>query len=136
VNVTEEEIALFNDSLERCAASADFLDDFYRTFMASSPEVAAKFQRTDFKKQKVMLKTSFYMMMLAALGKPEGQAHLERIAQVHSGKDRDIRPGLYDLWLDCLIETARKFDRGFDEGTESAWRAMMKPGIAFMKARY
>lgn len=134
--MTEKEIALFNDSLERCSTSADFLDYFYRTFMASSPEVAEKFKHTDFKKQKILLKTSFYMMMLAAMGKPEAQEHLERIAQVHSKKGRDIRPGLYDLWLDCLIQAVRKFDRAFNKDIEDAWRAMMKPGIEFMKSRY
>jgi hemoglobin-like flavoprotein len=134
--MTEEEIGLFNDSLERCTTSADFLDYFYRTFIASSTEVAEKFKHTDFKRQKIMLRTSLYMMMLAAMGKPEAQEHLQRIARVHGRASHDIRPALYDLWLDCLIQAVERFDPAFNQDTENAWRAMMKPGIDFMKSRY
>ena len=78
--MNEGDIALFNDSLERCTARHDFLDRFYQTFVASSKEVAEKFKHTDFERQKMVLKASLYTMMLAAMGKPEAEAHLERIA--------------------------------------------------------
>jgi hemoglobin-like flavoprotein len=131
-----EEIALFNDSLERCTANRDFLDHFYRTFIGSSPEVAEKFKHTDFERQTILLKISLYMMMLAAMGKSEANVHLERIAEVHSRKGHDIRPELYDLWLDCLVRTVEEFDPSFSANTERAWRNMMAPGIEFMKSRY
>ena len=130
--MNEEELELFNDSLERCSANPDFLDHFYRTFIGSSPEVAEKFKHTDFKRQKILLKTSLYMMMLAAMGKSD----LARIADVHSRKGHDIRPGLYDLWLDCLVRTVEEFDPAFSANTASVWRNMMTPGIEFMKSRY
>ena len=132
----EHEIALFNDSLERCTARHDFLDRFYEKFLASSKEVADKFCKTDFKTQKKLLKASLYMMMSAAMGKSEAETHLQHIAKVHGRKQHDIRPELYDLWLDCLVGTARDFDPGFNADTERAWRNMMAPGIAFMKSRY
>jgi hemoglobin-like flavoprotein len=134
--MTDEEIGLFNDSLERCTAHAEFLDQFYQTFIASSPEVAEKFKHTDFRRQKILLRTSLYMMMLAAMGKTEAQEHLKRIAQVHSRGGHDIRPELYDLWLDCLIRTVKEFDPAFSKNIENAWRTMMQPGIEFMKSRY
>jgi hemoglobin-like flavoprotein len=134
--MTEDEIALFNDSLERCTARHDFLDRFYETFLASSKEVAEKFRNTDFKTQKILLKSSLYIMMLAAMGKPEAQTRLERIAEVHDRNHHDIRPELYDLWLDCLVRTVRDFDPAFNTNTEHAWRAMMTSGIALMKSRY
>lgn len=134
--MNEEELELFNDSLERCSANPDFLDHFYRTFIGSSPEVAEKFKHTDFKRQKILLKTSLYMMMLAAMGKSEADVHLARIAEVHSRKGHDIRPGLYDLWLDCLVQTVEQFDPAFRANTARAWRNMMTPGIEFMKSRY
>ena len=36
---------LFNDSLERCTQNPDFLRHFYDLFLATSPEVAEKFQK-------------------------------------------------------------------------------------------
>src|SRR5205807_3821579 len=47
-----------------------------------------------------MLQTSFYMLVeCIALGWPECEAYLERIAVAHGKHGRDIAPHLYDLWL-------------------------------------
>ncbi len=127
---------LFNDSLERCTASDEFLDRFYELFLTSSREVAEKFRHTDFSKQKRMLKASLYMMILMAEGKSEIQKDLQRIAKRHSRADLDIRAELYSLWLDCLIQAARESDPRFTPETEMAWRRIMAQGIAFMQSHY
>jgi hemoglobin-like flavoprotein len=131
----EHEIALFNDSLERCAGRR-FLDRFYQLFVSSSAEVAAKFANTDFNVQNRAVKVSFYMIVSSIEQKPEGNVHLERIAARHSRKGLDIRPALYDQWLDCLIQAVREHDPMFDAETETAWRRVMKRGIDVMKSRY
>ncbi len=133
---TEHDIEVFNDSLERCTRSSGFLDRFYELFLASSDEVAEKFRHTDFRKQKRALRISLYLMMSVTEGKPEGDAHLERIARLHSKADRDIPPKLYDLWLDSLVLAVKEFDPLFGEETEKAWRRIMRPGIEFMKSKY
>ena len=46
---------LFLDSLNRCAASDNFIPAFYDRFLASSDEVQAKFEDTDFTVQNRML---------------------------------------------------------------------------------
>jgi hemoglobin-like flavoprotein len=135
VAATERDIELFNDSLER-ASGTKFLERFYELFVASSPEVAEKFAHTDFRKQRRAIKVSLYMMMSAALGHPEGDVHLTRIAQLHSRAALAIRPALYDLWLDCLVQAVGEHDRAFSGETERAWRRVMAPGIEFMKSRY
>ena len=61
----ETDIELFNDSLDRCSGRPGFLDRFYELFLASSDEVAEKFERTDFRKQTRVLKASLYIMMMA-----------------------------------------------------------------------
>jgi len=127
---------LFNDSLERCTASSEFLDRFYDLFLASSTEVAEKFRHTDFPRQKRMLKASLYMMILMAEGKTEIQRDLQRIAKRHSSTDLDIRPELYTLWLDCLIQAVRECDPRFTPETETAWRRIMEQGIKFMQSYY
>ena len=131
------EIEVFNDSLERCLQGGRFFQRFYELFLASSPEVREKFQTTDFRKQRRMLQTSFYMLVeYIALGWPECQAYLERIALAHGKHGRDIAPHLYDLWLDCLLRAVQECDAQYSPAVDAAWRFMMGAGIAFIKARY
>ena len=131
----ERDVELFNDSLERCSRSPEFLQRFYALFLASSDVVAGKFERTDLRKQARMLKTSLYVMMLAS-GEIERIAHLERIAKLHSRAGLDIQPELYDLWLDRLVQAVEEFDSQFDPDIEAAWRRVLRPGIEVMKSRY
>jgi hemoglobin-like flavoprotein len=133
--VDEKDIELFNDSIERCSSKSDFLRRFYTLFLASSDAVAKKFERTDLRKQARMLKTSLYIMMLAS-DESERIAHLERIAKRHSRAELDIRPELYDLWLDRLLQAVKESDAMFDAETEAAWRRVLQPGIEFMQSRY
>ena len=43
---------LVMQSYGRCCASASFFDDFYRNFLASSPQIREKFTDTDMPAQK------------------------------------------------------------------------------------
>lgn len=133
--MNERDAELFNDSIERCSCSPDFLRRFYTLFLASSDTVAKKFERTDLQKQARLLKTSLYIMMLAS-GESERIVHMDRLAKLHSRAELDIKPELYDLWLDRLVQAVREFDPMFDAQTETAWRRMLQPGIEFMKSRY
>jgi hemoglobin-like flavoprotein len=131
----ERDVELFNDSIERCSSTPDFLRRFYTLFIASSKAVATKFEHTDLRKQARLLKTSLYIMMLAS-GESEQVAHLERLAKRHSRTELDIKPELYDLWLEKLVQAVREFDPKFDTETETAWRRVLQPGIEYMKSRY
>jgi hemoglobin-like flavoprotein len=132
----EAELELFHDSLSRCSCNPRFLECFYDLLLAASPEVRHKFRQTDFLRQRRILRSSLYLIMLAADGHTEGQAHLERIAARHSKADLDIAPPLYDLWLDCLIQAVKQYDPYCTAEMERAWRRMMERGIAVMKSRY
>jgi len=135
--VDRPEIEVFNDSLARCLRGDQFFQRFYELFLAASDEVREKFQDTDFRRQRRMLQSSFYMLVeYIALGWPECQAYLERIAIAHGKHGRDIPPHLYDLWLDCLLRTVRERDELYSQEIESAWRFMMGAGITFLKLRY
>jgi hemoglobin-like flavoprotein len=131
----ERDFELFNDSIERCSLRPDFLRRFYTLFLASSDAVAKKFEHTDLREQAKLLKTSLYIMMLAS-NEPERIVHLERLAKLHSRAELDIKPELYDLWLDRMVQAIKEFDPMFDPETETAWRRVLQPGIEFMKSKY
>lgn len=134
--MSESDLALFNDSLERCRKHPDFLDRFYAMFLESSETVAAKFAQTDFPRQKLVLAESLYTILSFARRRPVSEPALERIAQIHGRAGYDIRPELYDLWLECLLRSVRECDPLCSEDTESAWRAVLQSAIEFMKERY
>jgi len=129
---------VFLASFARCRAADGFLDDFYSRFVSSSEEVRAKFAGTDMKRQVRMLEDSLFVVAVAVQGEEGSRARgdLPRIAARHSRKDLDIRPGLYDLWLECLIEAVRAKDPQFSPEVEAAWRETMAFGIGQMRARY
>jgi hemoglobin-like flavoprotein len=131
----ERDFELFNDSIERCSGKPEFLSRFYALFLASSSAVAKKFETTDLRRQARLLRTSLYIMMLSG-GDSERTVHLERLAQLHSRTQMDIKPELYDLWLDRLMQAVEEFDPMFNMEIEIAWRRLLQPGIEFMKSRY
>jgi hemoglobin-like flavoprotein len=129
---------VFLASFGRCRAAAGFLDAFYQRFVSSSEEVRAKFAGTDMKRQVRMLEDSLFVVAVAVQGEEGSLARgdLPRIAERHSRRDLDIRPGLYDVWVDCLIETVRTHDPEFSPEVEAAWRQTMAFGVDYMRARY
>jgi hemoglobin-like flavoprotein len=131
-------VPVFVSSLKRCLERPDFLRHFYERFMASSDEVRAKFANTDFSTQVKVLEQSLFVLAVAAEGQ-EGslaRAELPRLAKRHSRSELDVRPELYDQWLDCLIEAARECDPEFTGEVELAWRETLSVGIAQMRMAY
>lgn len=129
---------IFRASLNRCLTDNAFLRYFYELFVASSPEVREKFKATDFPRQTRVLADSLYLMAVAAESKEDAIAwqELDRLAEAHSRRGLDIRPDLYEAWLDCLMKAASKYDPEFSTGIEEAWRKALAPGIAHLSARY
>ena len=58
-----EQANQLTDSYYRCRHAEGFLDTFYDLFTSKSPAVAAKFAKTDFKAQKLMLRQSLLEML-------------------------------------------------------------------------
>jgi hemoglobin-like flavoprotein len=133
-----ENAQLFLDSLKRCLAKPDFLLDFYGIFMASSDEVRGKFAHTDFKRQTRVLAESLWVMAVAAQAPRESPAwgDLPRLAAMHGRTGLDIRPELYDGWLECLLEAARKHDPKYSPEIEESWRHTLGVGIEYMRSKY
>ena len=128
----------FRASLKRCLANNAFLHDFYELFMASSPEVREKFKGTDFPRQARVLADSLYIMSVASESKEDAIAwkQLDRLAEAHSRRGLDIRPDLYQSWLDCLLKAASQYDLELSPAMEGAWRRALAPGIEHLRAAY
>jgi hemoglobin-like flavoprotein len=136
--VAPETIDVFLTSLKRCLASPGFMDAFYERFVASSEEVREKFKGTDMKRQAQVVADSLYVVANAVQSEKGSLARqqLPRLAARHSRGQRDIRPGLYDLWIECLIETVRATDPQFGPEIESAWREVLLFGADSIRSAY
>jgi hemoglobin-like flavoprotein len=128
----------FLDSLKRCLAVPHFLEEFYAVFMASSPEVAEKFHGVDPVRQARVLAESLYALAVVAQGQAGSPAwgDFARLAERHSHRDLNIRPELYDVWLECLLTAVRRCDPAFDADIEVAWRETLAIGIRYLRSRY
>jgi hemoglobin-like flavoprotein len=136
--VPSPSVEAFLGSLKRCLAAPGFMEAFYERFIGSSEEVREKFRGTDMKRQVQAVADSLYVVANAVQGEEGSPARwgLRQIAARHSRSDRDIRPGLYDLWIDCLVETARAHDPQFDPALERAWRETLTFGADYIRQRY
>jgi hemoglobin-like flavoprotein len=128
----------FRASLSRCLLDNAFLRDFYQLLMASSAAVREKFKNTDFPRQTRVLADSLYIMAVASESKDDAVAwrELDRLADLHSRSQLDIRPDLYVTWLDCLVKAASQHDPEFSPEIGEAWRQALTPGIEYLSARY
>jgi hemoglobin-like flavoprotein len=121
-------------SYGRCCASPDFFDSFYRHFLASSPLIRDKFANTDMTGQKQLLRQGILNLVMHARGMPDTK--LRALGASHSRNAMDIRPELYDLWLEALMLTIGEHDAECDAETRLAWREVLNKGINVIKAGY
>ena len=132
MTLPEEDIRIFNDSLDRLLAKERSLDVFYDKFIGGSQDVAAKFAHTDMRHQKRVLRASLYTAMLAADGNQPAIEQLHQLAGKHRAMGIDAE--LYERWLDCLIATVHDCTGRLDVRTDRAWRSVLQIAIDIMSA--
>ena len=125
---------LVMQSYGRCCASDGFFDSFYQNFLASSPQIRDRFANTDMPAQKLLLRQGILNLVMYARGMPDTK--LRALGESHSRERLDIRPELYDLWLDALLLTIGEHDKECDADVRQAWREVLNKGIAVIKAGY
>lgn len=130
--MTDEDLVF--QSYGRCCKSNSFFDDFYATFLASSPEVAAKFETTDMVAQKHLLRAGILNLVLYARGLPPTK--LKALAESHSRARLNIQPHLYAYWLDALLQTIHEHDAEADAAAIEAWRRVLSKGIEVIRGGY
>lgn len=112
-----------------------FFDIFYEIFFSASPEIEQYFAHTDMQRQKEIMSKSFYNLFIF-YGSDHADDYLSKIAATHSKKGLNIRPELYDTWLESIIKTVAHCDPEFDNDIELAWRLVLSAGIVYMKFKY
>ncbi len=127
----EEDIRIFNDSLDRLIAHPGSLERFYERFIGGSERVAKLFEGTDFERQKRALKASLYTAMLAADNNQPAIDQLQQLAQSHH--EMGVEAEHYDFWLNCLLATVRECAGSLDARTERAWRSVLAVAISIMR---
>jgi len=105
--------------------------------MGASDDIRAKFEHTDFERQKKVLSDSLFLMLTAA-GASRGFARveLEKLAKRHSREELDIKPEWYAIWLDNLMKTVSEFDPEYSDDVDAAWRASIKDSVDLLIAGY
>lgn len=132
--------ASYKRVLEAHPEGLEFFEAFYQRFLKSSEQVRVHFRDTDMERQRRMLRKSFYSL-IAFYASSSADDVLCKIASTHSARELDIKPALYDLWLESLIDTVRDFDPdcrdpACSDDIELAWRLVMSPGITYMKFKH
>lgn len=126
----------FLQSLDRCSGFDGFLPSFYDRFLGSSEEIRQKFKNTDMRMQKQMLLRSLKLSAGATAGDREALQEINDRSETHDREHLNIRPGLYDYWLDAIIETAEQFDPAWDETVEAAWRRILGHVVKHITRKY
>ena len=101
----------FVKSLDRCSSDDQFFSAFYKRFIASSDDVQQKIRFTSLEKQNRMLLRSLKLPAGATESESAALAELKERVETHDRNHLDIKPELYDLWLESLVLTAQEFDR-------------------------
>jgi hemoglobin-like flavoprotein len=128
--------AVAKASYDRCCQAPDFLQAFYRNFLAACPEAVPLFAHTDFESQTKLLRHAVGLLLIFPNQPAKEPTLLSRVAERHSRRDLNVDPALYRPFIDSLLDTVREFDREFTPAVEAAWRATVGPGVAYMKAKH
>jgi len=112
-----------------------FVDSFLARLVASSEEIQAFFVHSsgDALRSGILLAlvhlASYYPHF-------EPDETLEEIAHAHNRYARAVKPHLYDLFLDHLIDTVADYDPEYEVHVGDSWRRVLAPGLEYIKAKY
>jgi hemoglobin-like flavoprotein len=132
----KEALEQVRSSFARCVISTGFIDRFYELFLASHREIAPKFAKTNFDKQKGLLTEGILYALQFAAGNKAGEAGLAPIRKSHNRKKLNIEPRFYQYWVNSLVRAVSEKDYKFTSTLEQDWREALKPVVEFMTSGY
>lgn len=124
-------------SYGRALRGGPVIEAFYRRFLASHPDIAPMFARTDMGRQRMALRRGLSIAIAHAGGSALVRRPVEHMADVHSRAGHaPVPPHLYPYWVDSLVATLREFDPGFGPALEARWRQALAVVVATFTARW
>lgn len=127
---------IFTRSFERVSEEFveedKFFDSFYKHFIHKSPAIEELFNHTDMVRQAAILREAFDHLVDFYLSHEPGET-LQMIAKSHGKFGLKIKPELYDLWMQALLESVKECDSKYDKQVELAWKLVLSPGIVYLK---
>ena len=134
--MANQDIELVRQSFGRCTVTDEFLVTFYDVLTRSSDEIKTLFAQTDMPRQRRLLKEALIYLISYPAGNEFSRQRVIELGNSHSRAGLNVRPELYEIWVDSLIKSIRRHDEHFTPALDAAWRRILAPGIAAMIARY
>jgi hemoglobin-like flavoprotein len=97
-----------------------FVERFYERFLAADPEVPGYFEGVDFERQRRMLLQAFALTLLEDLGEAVARRTFQRLSELH--RRLGVPRRLFDVWKECLLETAYEFSPALAQRQADRWR--------------
>lgn len=120
--------------LQSMQHSNGFFDSFHSIFKNSHPDVAPMFARMDFTKQNELLRVALGIMLMIDHAGDAAKQILTKIRESHSRNRLNIRPELYDCWVDSLMRACAQHDPEFSAETQTAWREVLQKRIDYIRS--
>jgi hemoglobin-like flavoprotein len=113
-------------SYGRCLREKNFIERFYEIFLASHPDIAPMFEKTDFAKQRMALRRGISAAISHASGSSLSQRTTDQMADSHSRKGHTpVPPELYPYWVDSLAQAVSEMDPEATPQLVARWRKGM-----------
>lgn len=132
----EAVIHAVKQSYGRALGNPRLMADFYDTLMASHPGIAKMFANTDLQKQQLILKQSLSMAILFPQDNLIAKHAMEKVRKTHAHDQLNIRPELYDYWLNSLLSVVKNSDPDFSPELEGQWRMILNHTLSYIKEGY
>jgi len=119
------------------AGGRDFVSSFYDKLMETSEEIREKFEHINMEEQTDILAHSIVMSFLFVDKNHQTAANtLNKVRESHNRDHLNITPELYDLWLDCMVETVSTCDPHANKQLLSDWHEVMSVAVNHIREGY
>jgi len=119
------------------AGGKSFVSAFYVRLMEASEDIQKKFKDIDMDAQAEILAHAIVMSFLFVDKNQKGAARcLNNVRESHSRHNLDISSELYDVWLDCMIETVEFCDPQVTKALITDWREVMSVAVEHVREGY
>ncbi len=119
------------------AGSKKLVSEFYVRLVAASEKIRNKFESVDMTEQASFLSHAIVMSFLFIdTNQQVAKKCLDDVRKTHAQGNLNIEPELYDIWLECLLETVALCDPHVNDELLSDWHDVMSVAINHIREGY